>query len=153
MYGTFILLVDNDRPNADVLKIILEYEEFKVDVVYSGEAALEMMKLRRYSHFLLDYSMPGMKGDQLAKRIRQEQPWANIMLLTGFGSVLSKSVLRRFDYVFEKPANPRLIIQAIKLKGQGDDLRPVESKKILVTPPSPRPQRRKNSKNDYTVYF
>jgi len=114
MSDEFILLVDNDKQSVDLLKLLLEYEDYKVDAVYSAEAALSKVKFTRYSHFVLDFAMPGMKGDKLAARIRVEQPEACFMLVTGFGSALGPSVFERFDYVFEKPVNPRNIIQAIK---------------------------------------
>jgi FixJ family two-component response regulator len=77
--------------------------------------------------------MPEMKGDELARRIRRQQPWAMRILMTGFGSILSKSVHRKFDFVFEKPAEPRSIIQVIRQKESGDDVKRVDSKNITVS--------------------
>jgi len=56
-----------------------------------------------------------MKGDELAERIRLKQPDIKLILVTGFKSSITKPVLNKFDYVFEKPVHPKVIIDAISV--------------------------------------
>jgi DNA-binding response OmpR family regulator len=57
-----LLLVDNNERDADLLKLILESEGFGVDTAYSGGAAVEKIRDRRYASVILDFALPDMKG-------------------------------------------------------------------------------------------
>jgi CheY-like chemotaxis protein len=109
-----ILVVENDVREAQQLKRILEGEGFNVTAVYSGSAALGWMKNRRYASAIVDYGLPDMKGDELADKIKLESPGMYVILLTGFLQALDAKKLEKFKYVFEKPTNPRKIIEALK---------------------------------------
>ena len=63
---------------------------------------------------ILDYALPDMKGDYLAERIRVENPETGIIILTGFKHAIDPAKLSKFNYVFEKPVNPREILAALK---------------------------------------
>ncbi|MGD0805546.1 MAG: response regulator [Candidatus Bathyarchaeia archaeon] len=109
-----ILLVENNEREAQLLKRILEGESFNVDVVYSGWAALEWIKDRKYASAIVDFVLPDMKGDELADRIKLEYPGMRVILLTGFLKAIDARKLDKFKYVFEKPADPRKIIEAMR---------------------------------------
>jgi CheY-like chemotaxis protein len=79
-----LLLVDNNERDADLLKLMLESDGFMVDTAYCGWAAVEKVKGRRYASVILDFALPDMKGDELAERIRLENPEMGVILLTGF---------------------------------------------------------------------
>jgi len=79
-----ILLVENNQREAQQLKLILESEGFNVDAPYSGWAALEWIKSRRYASAVVDFVLPDMKGDELADKIKLEYPGMKVILLTGF---------------------------------------------------------------------
>jgi DNA-binding response OmpR family regulator len=108
-----LLLVENSERDADMLKILLESEGFSVDTVSTGWAALEKLKLRKYASVILDFGLPDMKGDELADKIKIEAPWMRIILLTGFRSVIDSVKLNKFDYVLEKPVDPKRILKAL----------------------------------------
>jgi DNA-binding response OmpR family regulator len=107
--------VENNEREANLMKIILEGEGFIVDVAYNGWAAAEKMKVRKYASIILDFGLPDMKGDELAEKIRLEDPRMGIILLTGFKPVIDPVKLHKFDYVFEKPANPKKILETLRL--------------------------------------
>lgn len=109
-----ILLVENNQREAQQLKLILESEGFKVDALYSGFAAVEWIKERRYASAILDYVLPDMKGDELADKIKLEYPGMKVILLTGFLKAIDAKRLEKFRYVFEKPTDPRKIIEALR---------------------------------------
>jgi DNA-binding response OmpR family regulator len=114
-HDQLILLVENNEREANLMKIILEGEGFRVDVAYNGWAAVEKMKVRKYASIILDFGLPDMKGDELAEKIRLEDPRMGIILLTGFKPVIDPVKLHKFDYVFEKPANPKKILETLRL--------------------------------------
>jgi DNA-binding response OmpR family regulator len=110
-----ILLVENNEKEAKLLKIILESEGFIVDIASSGWAAYETLKIRKYASAILDFSLSDMKGDELAERIKLENPGMRVILLTGFLHAIDAKGLEKFRYVFEKPADPRKIIEALRV--------------------------------------
>jgi DNA-binding response OmpR family regulator len=103
-----ILLVENNEREGHLLKLILEGEEFNVDTVYSGWAALEWIKARRYASAILDFALPDMKGDELVDMIKLDNPGMRVILLTGFLQAINTK------YVFEKPADPKKILEALR---------------------------------------
>jgi len=110
-----ILIVENNEREAQLLKVTLESEGFIVDTVFSGWAALERIKNRRYASAILDFALPDMKGDEVAETIKLENPGMRVILLTGFKSAIDPKRLESFMYVFEKPADPRKIIEALRV--------------------------------------
>ena len=110
-----ILLVENNEKEAKLLKSILESEGFMVDTTASGWAASEKLKIRKYASVILDFGLSDMKGDELAERIKLENPGMKIILLTGFLHVIDAKSLKKFMYVFEKPADPRKILEALRV--------------------------------------
>jgi DNA-binding response OmpR family regulator len=110
-----LLLVENNEKEAGLLKTVLEGEGFSVDTAYSGWAAVEKIKDKKYATAIVDFALPDMKGDELAERFRMEDPKMGIILLTGFKPMIDPSRLRGFDYIFEKPASPKKILDVLKL--------------------------------------
>ena len=109
-----ILIVENNQREAQQLKLILEDEGFNVNTAYSGFAALEWMKEKRYASAILDFVLPDMKGDELVDKIKLEYPGMRVILLTGFLQAIDAKKLEKFKYVFEKPTDPRKIIEALR---------------------------------------
>lgn len=85
--GLSILVVDDNRSAADMLGMLLKKLGHSVEVVYSGEAAIEKAAQLRPQAIVLDIGMPGMDGCETCRRIR-EQSWAeepSLIALTGWG--------------------------------------------------------------------
>lgn len=110
-----ILIVENSEKEANTLRIILENDGFVVDTASSGWAATEKLKMRKYASVILDFSLSDMKGDVLADRIKLENPGMMVILLTGFLHAVDAKALEKFKYVFEKPTNPKKIIEALRV--------------------------------------
>jgi len=109
-----ILMIENDRRITDLLSQILVGENHRVDAAYSAEVAIAKMESTKYSFYILDYALPNMKGDELAERIRRDNPEAGILLLTGFRQAIDASRLKLFDFVVDKPASPKMILDRIQ---------------------------------------
>jgi DNA-binding response OmpR family regulator len=114
-HDQLLLLVENSEREAQVLKVILEGDGFRVDIAYSGWAAVEKIKDSRYATAILDFALPDMKGDELAEKIKLKDPGMGVILLTGFRPMIDPGRLKVFDYVFEKPVDPKKILDAVRL--------------------------------------
>lgn len=81
-----VLLVDDEPVVCDVLTRLLKSEGLEVDAVLSAEAAIEKLKSRRYALLVSDKNLPRMSGLQLLTLARQEQPFIESVLITGYPS-------------------------------------------------------------------
>lgn len=65
-----VLIVEDSCSLADTLKIILEKENYYVDVVYNGKKGYEYAVSGMYDIVLLDLMLPELNGYQILKKIR-----------------------------------------------------------------------------------
>ncbi len=84
-----VLLVDDEQDFLDTLSDRLELRGLKVSAVTSGEQAITEAKLQDFDAIIIDLSMPGIDGLETLKRIKTDNPNAEIIMLTGHGSVHS----------------------------------------------------------------
>jgi CheY-like chemotaxis protein len=82
--GVKILLVDDELMLRDTVQRLLEFCGHEVETAANGEAALALLAEHSYDIVITDFSMPGMQGDQLAARIRQQWPRQAIIMATAF---------------------------------------------------------------------
>ena len=67
-----ILIAEDNPVSRGVLQNMLQSEGFKPDVVENGPAVLEALQVKAYDLLLLDCQMPGMDGDVVTERVRQD---------------------------------------------------------------------------------
>ena len=84
-----VLLVDDEQDFLETLSSRLEMRGLKVSAVTSGEQAIAEAKEQEYDAIVVDLSMPGIDGLETLKRIKANTPNAEIIMLTGHGSVAS----------------------------------------------------------------
>ena len=65
-----ILIVDDDPPIVELLKVTLEKSGFKTEVAYDGEEALEKTKSRKPDLILLDIMLPTKDGYSVLDELR-----------------------------------------------------------------------------------
>ena len=81
-----ILVVDDTRDGADSLGMMLQMLGAETSVVYDGHAALREIASFRPHIVLLDLGMPQMSGHDVARAIRGDDQFADVLLiaLTGW---------------------------------------------------------------------
>jgi response regulator RpfG family c-di-GMP phosphodiesterase len=78
-----ILIVD-DNPNVlDVLKRILELD-YNVFTCVNGERALRIMEENDIALVIADHRMPGMKGAEVLKEVREKYPNTVRLIISGY---------------------------------------------------------------------
>ena len=110
-----VLVVDDERAIADIIKFNLEKEGFIVDTAYDGEEGLEKVKSLQPNLVVLDIMMPKKDGFQVLKEIRMSYKFPVIML-TAKEEEVDKVLgleLGADDYVV-KPFSMRELIARIK---------------------------------------
>jgi len=81
-----ILVVDDERMLCDLLQEMLRQHGHEVFTAYSGQEAIELHRQRRPHFTLLDLHLPDMNGIEVLTRIRESDPKAAVMILTGAAS-------------------------------------------------------------------
>jgi CheY-like chemotaxis protein len=117
-----ILLVDDNRDAADILRTLLQMWGSEVRVVHDGLAALETVDLFRPDVAILDLGLPGMDGYEIARRIR-ERPAARdckLIALTGWGQEEERrhTEAAGFSRHLVKPASIEAIQEALEAIGK-----------------------------------
>jgi len=79
-----ILCVDDELVGLRVRKILLERAGYRVLTAMDGNAGLVLFENEPIEAVVLDYSMPGMHGGEVARRMRQIKPRIPILLLSAY---------------------------------------------------------------------
>jgi DNA-binding response OmpR family regulator len=82
-----ILIVEDEKKMADLLKKGLEEENHSATVAYNGHAALEFAELYEFDAIVLDIMLPGMDGFEVARRLRRNNNQTPILVLTARDAV------------------------------------------------------------------
>jgi cyclic di-GMP phosphodiesterase len=81
-----VLVVDDERGPRESLRMILS-PAHDVVVAHSGADTLEVLRTGSIDLVTLDLNMPGVKGDELMRTIREEFPYTALIVITGYGSL------------------------------------------------------------------
>ena len=78
-----VLVADDNREFAELLRALLEDAGHAVITAYSGLAALAVVEQHPIECAVLDVLIPQISGDAVAQRLRQLRPGLPIALMTG----------------------------------------------------------------------
>src|SRR3989454_7017728 len=110
-----ILVVDDEKPQRDILQEILTSAGYDVTSAASGEAAMKFAKERSFDLALTDLKMTGMDGIELLQHLLALDSSIIVILLTAHGTIESaKEALRRgaYDYL-QKPYDKQALLKTI----------------------------------------
>ena len=82
-----ILIVEDERKMAAVLKKGLEAENHRVSLAVDGRTALEFASTLEFDVVVLDLMLPGIDGFEVARRLRRSQNQTPILMLTARDTV------------------------------------------------------------------
>jgi DNA-binding response OmpR family regulator len=91
-----LLVVEDEQHLAEGLRFNLEADGYDVDLVGTGEAALDRLKPDHdFDAIILDIMLPGIDGFSVAARVRAQNDHVPILMLTARGR--AEDVLKGFD--------------------------------------------------------
>lgn len=82
-----ILVVEDEKKLASVIKRGLEEQDYAVDVSHDGEDGLAMAQAQPYDLIILDVMLPGLDGLTVCRRLRAQRLNVPILILTGRDTV------------------------------------------------------------------
>lgn len=113
-----ILVVEDYDDVRQVLKVLLEFENFRVLEARSGPEALEVLKEERPDVILMDLSLPGFDGMEAIRRIRTFDAFQNtpIIVLTAYTTPSTYETAFRAgsDYFRGKPIDFDELVALLK---------------------------------------
>lgn len=133
-----ILVVDDEKPIADILQFNLQKEGYEVFCAYDGNEALKMVEELNPDLILLDIMLPQRDGMEVCREVRKTSE-IPIIMLTAKDSEIDKVLgleLGADDYV-TKPFSTREIIARVKANLRRQKAAPVpeseeEQKEITI---------------------
>lgn len=115
MMDKTILVVDDEKPIADILQFNLIKEGYRVICAYDGDEALQRVEEEQPDLMLLDIMLPKRDGMEVCREVRKKYDFP-IIMLTAKGSEIDKVLgleMGADDYV-TKPFSTRELIARVK---------------------------------------
>jgi DNA-binding response OmpR family regulator len=111
-----VLIVEDERPIADLVRMYLSRDGFGVHVEHDGTAGLAAARKLRPVACVLDIALPGIDGTEVCRRLRAAGDWTPVIFLTARDDEVDRVVgleLGADDYV-TKPFSPRELVARIR---------------------------------------
>jgi DNA-binding response OmpR family regulator len=110
-----VLIIDDDVELCRLLAERLSSEDFSIEAIHNGQRGLERVLSEDYALVILDLMLPGMKGLDVLRHVR-ERSAVPVLILTARGEDVDRIVgleIGADDYL-PKPFNPRELIARIR---------------------------------------
>jgi DNA-binding response OmpR family regulator len=110
-----VLIIEDNRKTAALIRLYLEKEGFKTLSAYDGRQGLKLARSRPPILVVLDLMLPELDGWEVCRKLRQESN-VPILMLTARGDEIDKVsglTLGADDYVV-KPFSPRELVARVK---------------------------------------
>lgn len=121
-----LLLAEDEQALSKALVTILERNNYSVDAVYDGQAALEYLQADNYNGVILDIMMPKVDGINVLKTIRKQGNCVPVLLLTAKSEIddkVSGLDAGANDYL-TKPFHPRELLARIRAMTRNASVQP-----------------------------
>jgi DNA-binding NtrC family response regulator len=123
-----ILFVDDDQGIRDIFTTVLKKDGHNVVETATGLKAVEAVQQNPFDVILLDLRLPDMDGAEVLKKIKQLNPNATVIIISGFStmdSVVKTMKEGAYDFL-PKPLDPEclkmVISRAMQLKSMITEL-------------------------------
>jgi DNA-binding NtrC family response regulator len=97
-----ILIADDEKNTREGLRLLLQERPLDIRLAADGEEALQVVRAEPIDLILADLKMPRLDGLQLLRRVKEESPATEVVILTGHGTVESaRHALKQgaYDYL------------------------------------------------------
>lgn len=113
-----VLVVDDEASLRGLLTELLEEAGYAVLAAENGIAALDLLRRERPAVVLTDYTMPGLDGPGLIRRMRSEPETRHIPIITMSATRPARESLGDVAFI-EKPFDVDDVLEAIALHTAG----------------------------------
>ena len=142
--GPRVLVVDDEESIRASLRMILEFERYRVDEAANGREALRRVMTRPPAAVLLDIKMPEMDGLATLSALRERGHDMPVVMISGHGDIaaaVEATRLGAYDFL-EKPLERDRVLLALRnaverqrLRDENRELRGAPSELVGESPP------------------
>lgn len=114
-----VLVAENKGIDAAYLRLMLERNGWKADIVTDGEEALKKIEEKQYAFILVSNNLNSLKGTEIISKIREAETTSHTHLpIVGVASCSLVSERKRYlnagvDYCIAKPVYQRSLFEII----------------------------------------
>ncbi len=111
-----VFIIDDEIEICESIKLILEYEKYDVEYSTSGEDGMLRLNSRNYDAVLLDIQMQDANGFDLLQRIKKNNRFINVIMISAYGTVqnaIKATKLGAFDFI-EKPIDRDKLLISVR---------------------------------------
>lgn len=110
-----VLLVEDEYGNAEVLRLLLEAEGFRVAPASNGKLALELLGGEKPAVILTDFMMPHVTGGELGQAVRANPLLEDIpiIVMSGTHEAVVRESFTDYDAFVEKPYAADSLLQLV----------------------------------------
>ena len=129
-----ILVTDDEKAIRNTLQEILEFEDYSVSTVESGQAALDFVAENDIDLMFLDIKMQGMDGLETLQAIREKGYEFPVIMISGHGTIeiaVEATKMGAYDFLEKPPDLNRLLIavrNALSQKNLEKEYRQIKKK-------------------------
>ncbi|MGC2109769.1 MAG: response regulator [Candidatus Korobacteraceae bacterium] len=110
-----VLLIDDNPLQLSVREAVLRNAGFEVAIATTAESALATLRVLRHQIGVIvtDHLMPGCSGAELVRRVRADNDWLPVIVLSGLAE--AESEYANLEVVFRpKPLPPPDLIELVR---------------------------------------
>jgi PAS domain S-box-containing protein len=118
--GERLLVIEDDPEVAELFATMLRAQNYRVDIAYSAQNAMERLALYAYKAITMDIELPDMSGIELIRQLRSDASTKNIPVIVISANLDSERVANGRTAMFadvqwlQKPQPTAAIIAAVK---------------------------------------
>src|SRR6058998_1854163 len=86
MANSYVLCIDDDAPSLKVREMLLQVAGYETLSAADGPSGLLLFEFREIKAVVVDYTMPGMNGAEVARKMHELKPNVPIIMLSGQSS-------------------------------------------------------------------
>jgi two-component system NtrC family sensor kinase len=111
-----VLFIDDEEGIRTVMSIVLADAGYKVITAESGERGIDLCREHSPQIVITDIRMPGMDGIEVLRRIKEEDPNTEVIVVTGFGEVdvAIRALQSNASDFITKPINDEALFVALE---------------------------------------
>ena len=106
-----VLVVDDDPVIGTSFDRVLSSKGYAVITARDGAEAISKLNREDYDVVFADIKMPGMSGLEVAERVKANQPWLPVVIVTGYGTEANEARAKAagVSAFLHKPLSPETI--------------------------------------------
>ena len=82
-----ILVIDDEEPILDSLRLNLAHTGYTISTAKSGEEGIALFDSGDFDLVLCDLQLPDTSGTEVLKRLKEKRPSLEVIIISGYGSV------------------------------------------------------------------